>query len=381
MNPLNPLFAIFVLLIAYITGRIIILTYKRETTIGRYQTIDGLRGFLALSVFIHHSSIWYHFIQTGGAWDAPKSNLYNQLGKTSVTLFFMITSFLFVSKLLNTKEKEFNWRYFFRSRIVRIAPMYYFSVLLIFFIVMLLSGWKMNIGIKEFIGSVFNWFVFLISGDYKINNCEVTGIINAGVTWSLSYELLFYFSLPTVALFILKIKPKMVFVFISIVFILLFYFIHSIDPNIVYSFLGGAIAPILLKYTPLKNKAEHVLSSIIVLICFLSIGGFENTDSNASKVFITIVFTYIALGNSLFGLLKSPTLKLLGDISYSTYLLHGIILFAVFYLGIGLEKTKQYSASEFCIIIFLITPIVVLISFLGYRFIEKPFMDKYNKNT
>ena len=379
MNPLNPLFAITVFLIAFITGYIIKLISKPKTDVGRHQTIDGMRGFLALSVFIHHSSIWYQFIQTGGAWDAPKSNLYTQLGKTSVTLFFMITSFLFVSKLLNTNDKEFNWRYFFRSRIVRIAPMYYFSVLLVFLIVMAVSHWKLNVGSKEFINSIFSWFIFIINGNYKINNCDVTGIINAGVVWSLSYEWLFYFSLPLIGLLVLKIKPSKFYIIISVVFILLFLSVHEVNANIVYSFGGGAIAPVLIKYTSLKNKADHVLSSIIVLVCLLSIGAFDNVDDTACKIFIIIVFTYIALGNSLFGLLKNSTLKLLGEISYSTYLLHGIILFSVLYLGIGIEKAKQFSPMEYCIIIFIIAPIVVIISFGGYKLIEKPFMDRYNK--
>jgi hypothetical protein len=40
----------------------------------RFATIDGLRGYLALMVFVHHACIWY-FVGQGGGWAQPPSNL------------------------------------------------------------------------------------------------------------------------------------------------------------------------------------------------------------------------------------------------------------------------------------------------------------------
>jgi peptidoglycan/LPS O-acetylase OafA/YrhL len=91
---------------------------------------------------------------------------------------------------------------------------------------------------------------------------------------------------------------------------------------------------------------------------------------------LIIIFTAIALGNSFFGMLKNPTLKLLGEISYSTYLLHGIILFIAIYWGVGLEDAGKLSVYQYYLLILSITPLVVVISYLGFRFIEKPFIDK-----
>ena len=98
MNSVSPFFALSVLVIALATAYLIKFIYKQDSSRGRYQTIDGLRGFLALSVFIHHSSVWYNYI-VNGVWEIPSSNLFAHLGSTSVSFFFMITSFLFVSKL------------------------------------------------------------------------------------------------------------------------------------------------------------------------------------------------------------------------------------------------------------------------------------------
>ena len=337
-----------------------------------------MRGFLALGVFMHHSTVWHQYIQTG-IWDAPKSNLYNQLGRTSVSLFFMITSFLFITKLLNSKEKGFNWGYFFRSRIFRLVPMYYVSLLLLIIFTLFLSHWKLNVSIPEFINSIGNWCLFTIHGKPEINNSGLTSIINAGVIWSLPYEWLFYFSLPLISLFILKIKPTCFYILISIIFLILFWYIHEINIHHLYSFIGGAMAPILLKYTSFNKFADTIYGSIIVLICIFSIGLFFTADDDLCKLIIIIAFTFIASGNTLFGLLKNAVLKLLGEISYSTYLIHGFVLFAVFYFGIGLEKAKQFTPFEYCLVIFSITPIVVFISFLGFKYIEKPFMDRAKK--
>jgi peptidoglycan/LPS O-acetylase OafA/YrhL len=84
----------------------------------------------------------------------------------------------------------------------------------------------------------------------------------------------------------------------------------------------------------------------------------------------------VALGNDMFGLLKNGTLKLLGEICYSTYLLHGIILFTILHFVLGQDHVKQFSPNKYCLLIFFITPIVVMVSFYAYKFIEFPFMHK-----
>lgn len=378
MNGLNPFFAVIVYLVAFITAYVINLKYKATTTDTRYEAIDGMRGFLALGVFIHHASIWHQYIQMG-TWESPKSNLYYQFGKTSVSLFFMITSFLFITKLINSSEKRFNWRGFFISRIFRLMPMYYFSIAILFLIVMINSNWELKVSPLNFSKSVIDWIIFTVRESPEINNYTLTPYINANVQWSLPLEWLFYFSLPLISLFILKIKPPIFYLLISVLFILAYFLIAQTATNhYILMFLGGAIAPFLLKYAP-ELKVNKLLGSIIIVVCLLLIGRFGTATHLLYKFLIAVIFTLIALGNTLFGLLKNPALKLLGEICYSTYLLHGIILFTVLYCGFGLEKLKQLTSLEYWGLIYLITPVVVIISFLGFKFIEKPFMDKAKK--
>ena len=90
-------------------------------------------GVMALAVFVSHSSIWYFYLRTG-TWDVPPSNVYTQLGQGSVTLFFMITGFLFWSKLLDGRQQPIDWSRLYLSRALRLGPLYLVAVACVMFL-------------------------------------------------------------------------------------------------------------------------------------------------------------------------------------------------------------------------------------------------------
>ncbi|MBP6456634.1 MAG: acyltransferase [Chitinophagaceae bacterium] len=377
MNPLNPFFAIVVYFIAIATAYLLNLKYRIANDNTRYETIDGIRGFLAIGVFIHHSSIWFQYLQIK-SWEAPKSNLYNHLGQTSVSFFFMITAFLFITKLLNTNNQKIDWNTLFISRFFRLVPMYLVSILALVLIVLIISDWKLNISLVRFIKEMIAWGTFTIFGGPTINGSSFTSIINAGVVWSLPYEWLFYFSLPFISILIFKKITSKLYLIISILFVLIFYKVHGLSVHHLFSFAGGAISPFLIKYNSKKINFNSIIFSTIILLCLALILLFNTSNNYLCKLLIIIVFNLIAMGNNFFGVLKSSTLKFLGEISYSTYLIHGIIIFIVMYFYYNLEVAKNLSPTQFCITIFIITPIIVFTSFLSYKNIEKPCMN-YSK--
>lgn len=378
MNPLNPIFALIIFTIAFITAYLINLKHKFIPSNTRNQNIDGLRGFLALFVFIHHSSVWYQFLQID-LWRPPKSDFFIQLGQSSVSFFFMITAFLFISKLLNTNQNVFNWNTFFISRLFRLVPMYFVSVIILVLIIFIMSDFEMKEGFIPFFNSLFHWGIFTIISSPPINESIYTTIINAGVVWSLPFEWLFYFSLPIISLVILKNKPSQYYIIISFIFIISFYVLHGFTVEYALSFLGGAIAPFVIKYGNLKINFNSYIFGFFNLICLILIAQFESSSNLICKSLIILVFSSIALGNDVFGVLKSSTIKFLGEMCYSTYLLHGIILFIVMYFGIGAEKAMKLSPQNYCLVIFAVTPLVVIFSFLGFKYIESPFMKMAKK--
>lgn len=376
MNTFNPLFAFVAFGIALLAGQLINSRYKLEINPSRNLSIDGLRGFLAVGVFINHSSVWYRYLHTGD-WLNAVSNFYNQLGSACVAIFFMITAYLFVNKLLNTKDK-YDWNSFFISRFFRLGPAYYFSFFLILCVIFIIDK-QLNVGIIQFFLSLGHWLLFTTFNNPFINENGYTKIINAGVLWSLRYEWLFYFSLPFISIPILKKLPPIKIIFFCIIFLVVFFKYRSIDINHIYSFFGGAIAPFLIRYT--KKNFDTKLISTFVILCFLAIPFFHSSDHIVSKILLIIAFNLIALGNTIFGILKKPFLIFLGEICYSTYLLHGILLFITFHLIIGRTTAIHFSELQYWLCIFVLTPFVILISFLSFIYIENPGMNLSRKIT
>jgi len=374
LQPLNPIFSLLIFAIAFLTAHALKYVCNFKSVPGRNDTIDGLRGFLAMSVFICHTAIWYQYLSKG-VWQVTPSNLYNQFGQTGVDLFFMITSFLFISKLLNAKTSPFDWHVFFINRVYRIFPMYLASFALIVLIVLFISGWRINVGEPAFIASLADWIFFTIRNAPAINGISFTNNINAGVTWSLRYEWLFYFCLPLLSLLIMKTKPPLVYCLLGLCFLWFFYHTGVVVNYYLYCFLGGAFAAFFIKYVPVAQKPVERYGAAVIILCLFFIGQFWSANSIRCIVLITVVFTLIASGNALFGVLKNPAIKLLGEICYSTYLLHGILLFCLFYGGLGIEASKKLSSLHYCLLIFALTPLLVILSYWAYHFIEKPFIN------
>jgi len=383
MSPYHPLFAIVVYAIAFLTTFLIQQRYKDKNASSRYETIDGLRGFLALGVFIHHATIWFRFLRTA-KWSTPPSNLYNHLGGTCVLFFFMITGFLFVSKLLMVRHTGINWNHFFVSRIFRLFPMYYFSLALVVVTVMILSSWNLYVSWGDFWEQLSHWMFFNIDTMPDLNHIKKTFVINAGVTWSLSYEWLFYFVLPVLSLFVFRKHQKPVYIGLGIAFIIFYFYLRGAMESDIYliGFVGGAIPAVLLRYTHLaermKGRVVCSIVSLVIIACLIAIVQYRYVTI-CTILLSTVVFTLVALGNSMFGLLRLQFVSFLGDISYSTYLLHGIILFYAFRFLIGIKTMQSFTAVQYSFVIFAVVPVVVVLSYLTYRFIEKPLM-RYGKN-
>lgn len=151
---------------------------------GRYKSIDGLHGYLAFFVFLHHSVIWYYFLH-GRGWTFPPSRVFSHFGPTSVSLFFMITAFLFFSKLFAAKQQGIDWLKLYVSRCMRILPLYCFLLLLLLVMVGILSDWRLKEPLSALLLHIGGWLLIM---EPAINGIDGTRFIIAGVVWSLAFE-------------------------------------------------------------------------------------------------------------------------------------------------------------------------------------------------
>ena len=369
----------FVIITAFVIARMIVFfQLKTISTKGRHSGIDGLRGFLAMGVFIHHTVIWRNYCLTGN-WEAPTSNFYNQLGQTSVALFFMISGYLFVKKLIDNRESGLNWSRFFIGRIARLVPLYYFSLLIIVLASLILNGWTLNTSLAHYMKDIGHWMAFTYMSRPALNGLFEAQIVNAGVVWSLAFEWLFYFSLPLIGVFVLKVKPHLIFILLAIGFVYLHYWsVGGFYYAQLHSFLGGAIIVVLKHYFGEKINCSHPLFGLLIIACFFGVCQFHSADYIYCKLFITAVFGIIAFGNTFFGLLTSSAFRLLGTISFSIYLLHGIVLFFTIKFIVGYEFIQQLSDLNYLLFVLLLIPVVILISLSTYQYVELPFI-KWNQ--
>ncbi len=375
MDPVSPIPAVVCLALAIATANVLVKRFGRPLIHDRYSSIDGLRGYLAFFVFLHHSSIWYFYLHTD-QWKVPPSNIYTHFGQSSVALFFMITGFLFFSKLIDGRNKAIDWGRLFVSRILRLVPLYIFAMTIMFFMVMVMSESVLKEPIIQFIKGCIRWLGFTVFGAPDLNGVQRTSILIAGVTWSLPYEWLFYFSLPALA-WLVGIRPPRTYLALSL--LITIWLFRNLRPDIHHlsSFGGGIAAAFLVRSTLVKEFAASKSATLIIVGLIALMTCIFNTTYSLIPIFLlSIVFVLIACGNTLFGILVHPVSHTIGEMAYSIYLLHGLMLFTVFHLLIGPDRVVTYSPSAYWAIVALTTPFLIFGSFSTYYFIERPAMER-----
>ncbi len=338
-------------------------------TINRSSPLDALRGWLATAVACHHTMITYIW-KTEGEWKDSESNLISNMGSIPVSIFFMITAFLFFGKIYKRKPV---WKDILTSRLTRILPLYYVLVTVVIIVSIASTGLSVN-DARSLIIETFKWLLFL---GVPVNGFNDSRNILAGVQWTLIYESIFYISLPVIAAFSSKQTSRTAFL-TSLAFISLIFTVgvakEIIRPGLFALFAIGAI-PVFLKrnyehlHDAMRSKVASSISAASMIIAFTATEKYSPTQ----MVLCGIAFFPIALGNEMFGILRSRGAKSLGEISYSIYLTHGIVLYALF--SIIELSIHEISIYVFTLYIPLVIALTSALSVLTYKNIERPWIE------
>ncbi|ABA72223.1 acyltransferase [Pseudomonas fluorescens] len=344
----------------------------------RYASIDGLRGYLAFGVFVHHSVITWIFLRTG-VFEFPPSNFYSMLGQGSVALFFMITGFLFWSRLL-TQGRQHDWLAFGVSRVFRLYPLYLPLMLAVFVTVFYLQDWQLKEPVSQLLKQSLLWLTF---DRPDVNQYPQTGMLISNVTWTLAYEVFFYLALPLAALvFVYRSNWRQVVLCLIGIYALyqLVGWEHSLKKHFLASFLGGITAAYWVRRPQLVAWSRTTLASIIALAALaLAFTAFNRAFKTAPLFLLSLFFVIVASGNTLFGALKPRSIRWLGEISYSTYLLHGFVLWLMVQ---RLPLLLHLDARETWVYLPLMaacTCLLILISSATFLYIEQPGMNAGKK--
>jgi peptidoglycan/LPS O-acetylase OafA/YrhL len=379
MPLLSSVPAIAALLMAVMTSAILVSFCGVAATTERFATIDGLRGYLAFFVFLHHSCIWYFYLQTG-IWDSPPIRLYAHMGESSIMLFFMITGFLFFGKILDGRKTPIDWGRLFVSRVLRLGPLYLLMLLMLFLIVGIVSEFRLHVSIHELATTAAQWLAFTIFDKPNLNGVSETNYIVAGVPWTLPYEWFFYFSLPLLGL-LFRVTPPLRYLALSVLCI--WYLIWKQPyPTLLFPFFTGALAARLVRIPRCRQLAAGRIGTITAIACFASVATHYRTAlAYPPLILLSVGFIIVACGNTLFGIFLRPESRKLGEMAYSIYLLHGLLLFVTFHFALGLTAAKSLSVSQFAMILIGLTPVLILLSNATFSLIERPSMQSVTPCT
>lgn len=343
-------------------------TNLKEEPHGRYESLDGLRGILAFGVFFQHAVTNWAYYKTG-VWQITDEKFYRFLGGESVILFFMITSFLYWSKAIANKG-ELNAYSIYKNRIYRLAPMYLFTAAIVVFFALCETGFIIP-SITQLIRDVFSWLSLGIITTTSVNGLSIIPI-NAGIHWTLHFEWILYIALPFIAI-TLRNKAMHLLAIPVLAIVAL-----APDKGYWMIFLFGILAAHTLKVLPKQTWAAKSSATLIPLIGLVLVYMIDYKPYGVLQYCITFfIFLFFLYGNTIWGLLKSPAAKLLGTMSYSIYLIHGIVLYIVL-KGVNLiTPVAAMSAFAFWSLMLACALVIVIISGLTYRYIEYPFLKKY----
>lgn len=150
--------------------------------------LDAVRGVAILLVLAHNLD----------GFTSPRLSYLTTYGWMGVDLFFVLSGFLITGILLDSKPAKTYFRNFYARRCLRIWPLYY-SVLLVMFLAV---PWLL----PQFAGEIFHRSHPWWSYPFFVQNFLVAdpsqGVGPLGVSWSLAMEELFYLVWPAFVRFL-----------------------------------------------------------------------------------------------------------------------------------------------------------------------------------
>src|SRR5580704_8273950 len=144
--------------------------------------LDAVRGIAVLLVLLHNTDVY----------PALHLHLISANGWMGVDLFFVLSGLLITGILLDTKESDGYFKNFYARRCLRIWPLYYSVLILMFVIVPHLRPQDAHAIFQR--SSPWWAYPFFLQNFFVAIPAQAAGPL--GVTWSLAIEEQFYLVWP-----------------------------------------------------------------------------------------------------------------------------------------------------------------------------------------
>jgi len=328
--------------------------------------LDAVRGVAVLLVLLHNTDV-YPSLHLG---------IISRNGWMGVDLFFVLSGFLITGILLDTKQSEGYFKNFYARRCLRIWPLYYSALLLMFVIVPFLFPSEAH-AIFEARSSPWWAYPSFLQNFLVPIPSSATGLL--GVTWSLAVEEQFYLVWPLVVRFCTEAQLRRIAISVICLSPALRFYLSLHQVNI-YSntfcrldgLMGGALLALVIRsqnFLPSKFLKQAWIMLLVSMPLALAIETFHARWIGFSVIAAaSVAFVYLALFSMQSWLRVILTNRLLvytGTISYGIYLLEKIPL--------DVAKILHLLKYPF-LSIALTTGATYAIAALSWKFLEKPFL-------
>jgi len=341
----------------------------------RLYQIDLFRFVAAMSVLLHHYLFRGYAEGNMSSLDFGEISQFFKYGYLGVDFFFILSGFVISLSIKGNSLSKFVF-----SRITRLYPIYWLSVILTFLVILFFGAPRYFVTFKQLL---FNLTMFQ---DYF----DVESI--DGVYWSLVIEMRFYIM---IALFLIvnKVKKNSLDTFIY-VWILLSVLIVFLDKEAFFVrvlkyvfilewssyFIAGMVFSQIFRD---RFKMKHgLLLSICLFLTFYNLSvrieefdAFYLVDHSTTIIFTTVTLFFVLMffiSKGKLGFLNSPKLLQLGLLTYPLYLLHQIIGFIIF------NNLGDYFNKY--ILVVLTTIVMILVSYVISKKIDPILSSALRKN-
>lgn len=338
----------------------------------RIQSLDYLRGVMALCVMVYHYAVWSGFT-------LPNDSLLSKLGVYAVSIFYILSG-LSLSIVYRGKISSANdFCAFLIKRVFRIAPLFWISITAALFIGFAGTFFKNQNFQIDFYVVLLNYFLLF-------GFVDPSAYLSTGA-WSIGNETVFYVIFP-ILFFASSKRPWIIFIGVAlsmVIGIVISTFVLDesrslvnqwglyVNPlNQLFLFLGGVAIGIYAKPTASRLFAI-VVSAVAFLIFWLypADGDRVQLVTDFCRVilsaacFLFVWATYVS--NVSFSGYTNRTMLFFGESCYSIYLMHPlvatVVIFATSRMGIPL------------LLGYVLAGILTLgVSWVTFRYVEKPMM-------
>jgi exopolysaccharide production protein ExoZ len=343
---------------------------SNQTT--RIDNLDYLRGLAALGIMLFHYKIW--------AYGDGSSELFiERVGIYGVSIFYILSGLTLYS-VYNGKfvADTAHVLSFLKKRIARIYPLLWLTIALTVWLAGEGIDWpKLLLNLSGLFG-FFTWDQYITVG-----------------SWSIGNELVFYTLFPLLLYAARKNAP--VVIAVTIAALLLFswfsFYVFSTNDtlaeqwhdytnplNQVFFFWSGMLIGRTLKQVQVSNAMSiaAIIAGLLLFIFYPASGDQIAIVTGATRIAFTLSILLITAGcYKMTATLPRPVhfcLGKLGEISYSLYLLHPIVLIIV-------KRTMLHLPFQVNLELRLIISgiITIVASYISYTYFEKYFIAKAKK--